>query len=93
MALKSHAGAKAALNAMTRGLSWDFTPSVRVSPIAPSMCGTDLPKNCQGTERMHSPHPTGRFGRPSEIFGTPLHPATNASGYTTEANIAIGGSI
>lgn len=88
-----YAGAKAALNAMTIGLAREFAPTVRVNTISPGMFATDVSRHWVETERMRAAIPMGRFGLPSEIVGTALYLASEASSYTTGANIAVGGGI
>lgn len=88
-----YAGAKAALNAMTIGLAREFAPHVRVNTISPGMFATDISKHWQDTEKMQANIPMRRFGQPHEIIGTALYLASDASSYTTGADIAVGGGI
>lgn len=88
-----YAGAKAALNAMTIGLAREFAPSVRVNTLSPGMFATDISKHWVNTERMKAGIPMKRFGEPDEIVGAALYLASDASSYTTGADIAVGGGI
>ncbi|RYY29116.1 MAG: SDR family oxidoreductase [Sphingomonadales bacterium] len=88
-----YAGAKAALNAMTIGLAREFAPHVRVNTISPGMFATDISKHWVNTEKMRAGIPMRRFGEPHEIIGTALYLASDASSYTTGADIAVGGGI
>jgi NAD(P)-dependent dehydrogenase (short-subunit alcohol dehydrogenase family) len=88
-----YAGAKAALNAMTVGLAREFAPKVRVNTISPGMFATDISKHWVNTDAMKEAIPMKRFGEPHEIIGTALYLASDASSYTTGANIAVGGGI
>ncbi|MES2289104.1 MAG: glucose 1-dehydrogenase [Pseudomonadota bacterium] len=88
-----YAGAKAALNAMTIGLAREFAPHVRVNTISPGMFATDVAKHWVETDRMQAGIPMGRFGAPHEIVGSALYLASDASSYTTGADIAVGGGI
>jgi NAD(P)-dependent dehydrogenase (short-subunit alcohol dehydrogenase family) len=88
-----YAGAKAALNAMTIGLAREFAPHVRVNTISPGMFATDISKHWTDTEKMQAAIPMRRFGEPREIIGTALYLASDASSYTTGADIAVGGGI
>lgn len=88
-----YAGAKAALNAMTIGLAREFAPHVRVNTISPGMFATDIAKHWVETDRMQAGIPMGRFGAPHEIVGSALYLASDASSYTTGADIAVGGGI
>jgi NAD(P)-dependent dehydrogenase (short-subunit alcohol dehydrogenase family) len=88
-----YAGAKAALNTMTVGLAREFAPKVRVNTISPGMFATDISKHWVTTDAMKEAIPMKRFGEPHEIIGTALYLASDASSYTTGANIAVGGGI
>ena len=88
-----YAGAKAALNAMTVGLAREFAPSVRVNTISPGMFATDISKHWVNSEAMQAGIPMKRFGQPEEIVGVALYLASDASSYTTGADIAVGGGI
>ncbi|WP_439540616.1 SDR family NAD(P)-dependent oxidoreductase [Sphingomonas sp.] len=88
-----YAGAKAALNAMTIGMAKEFAPKVRVNTISPGMFATDIAQHWSDPEALLRRIPMGRFGSPSEIVGAALYLASDASSYTTGANIAIGGGI
>ncbi|MDE1145154.1 MAG: glucose 1-dehydrogenase [Azospirillaceae bacterium] len=88
-----YAGAKAALNAMTVGLAREFAPKVRVNTLSPGMFATDISHHWQNTEAMQAGIPLKRFGQPVEIIGSALYLASDASSYTTGANIAVGGGI
>jgi len=88
-----YAGAKAALNAMTVGLAREFAPHVRVNTISPGMFATDISKHWVDTDQMKAAIPMHRFGEPHEIVGVALYLASEASSYTTGADIAVGGGI
>lgn len=88
-----YAGAKAALNAMTVGMAREFAPKVRVNTISPGMFATDISRHWSDPEALLRGIPMGRFGAPDEIVGTALYLASDASSYTTGANIAVGGGI
>lgn len=88
-----YAGAKAALNAMTIGLAREFAPHVRVNTISPGMFATDIAKHWVETDRIQAAIPMQRFGQPHEIVGVALYLASEASSYTTGADIAVGGGI
>lgn len=88
-----YAGAKAALNAMTVGMAREFAPKVRVNTISPGMFATDISQHWSDPEALLRGIPMGRFGTPDEIVGIALYLASNASSYTTGANIAVGGGI
>lgn len=84
---------EAALNAMTVGLARELAPAVRVNTISPGMFATDVAKHWSDTQALTAAIPMGRFGQPHEIVGAALYLASDASSYTTGANIAVGGGI
>lgn len=88
-----YAGAKAALNAMTVGLARELAPKVRVNTISPGMFATDIAKAWEDPDALASMIPLGRLGRPEEIVGAALYLASDASSYTSGANLAVGGGI
>lgn len=88
-----YAGAKAALNAMTIGLALEFAPPVRVNAISPGVFATDISTYWAYTDAMQASILLRRFGALHEIVGTALYLASDASSYTTGADIAVGGGI
>jgi NAD(P)-dependent dehydrogenase (short-subunit alcohol dehydrogenase family) len=86
-----YAGAKAALNAASVGFAREYGPKVRVNVISPGGFLTDV-----ATEWKDSPTVTDRvalrrFGESEEIVSTALYLASDASSYTTAANIRVDG--
>lgn len=78
---------------MTVGLARELAPAVRVNTISPGMFATDVAKHWSDTQALTAAIPMGRFGQPHEIVGAALYLASDASSYTTGANIAVGGGI
>lgn len=88
-----YAGAKAALNAMTRSHAFEFGPSVRVNAI---MCGpfwTDISAGWREELDKNSPAAAARIGRPDEIASTALYLADDRSSFTTGAIIRLDGGV
>lgn len=88
-----YAGAKAALNAMTRSHAFEFGPTVRVNAI---MCGpfwTDISAGWREELDKNSPAAAGRIGRPDEIASTALYLADDRSSFTTGAIIRLDGGV
>lgn len=88
-----YAGAKAALNAMTRSHAFEFGPTVRVNAI---MCGpfwTDISAAWREELDKNSPAALGRIGRPEEIASTALYLADDRSSFTTGAIIRLDGGV
>lgn len=86
-----YAGAKAALNAMTRGFAFEFAPKVRVNSISPGRFLTDIAKAWTEEHRRNATAAMGRSGRPEEIVTTALYLASDASSFTTGADIRVDG--
>ena len=89
-----YAGAKAALDAMSIGLSRTFAPKVRSNVIMPGPFMTDISLAWDleaFAERARATIPLARGGRPDEVVGAALYLASDASSYTTGAVIKIDG--
>lgn len=89
-----YAGAKAALDAMSIGLSRAYAPKVRSNVIMPGPFLTDIAKAWDmeafnaGAKRTI---PLQRGGEPHEVVGAALYLASDASSYTTGSVIKIDG--
>jgi NAD(P)-dependent dehydrogenase (short-subunit alcohol dehydrogenase family) len=89
-----YAAAKAGLNAMTMGFARAFGPKVRVNCIVPGAFMTDVTKawDLAAFEKTAAQFfALGRGGHPSEIVGTALYFASDASSYTTGALLVVNG--
>jgi NAD(P)-dependent dehydrogenase (short-subunit alcohol dehydrogenase family) len=91
-----YAAAKAALNAMTIGLSREFAPRVRCNVIMPGPFLTDVSKAWDMEafdELARRTIPLGRGGQPDELVGAALLLASSASNYITGAVIKVDGGM
>ncbi|GGL47362.1 SDR family NAD(P)-dependent oxidoreductase [Caulobacter rhizosphaerae] len=86
-----YAGAKAALNAMSIALAQEFAPRVRVNVISPGGFLTDIAGEWATEAEARRSTALNRWGDPDEIVGTALYLASDASSYTTGANIRVDG--
>jgi NAD(P)-dependent dehydrogenase (short-subunit alcohol dehydrogenase family) len=89
-----YAGAKAALNAITIGITRAYAPKVRANVIMPGPFLTDISKawDMDAFEQHVAPGiPLGRAGEPHEIVGAALYLASDASSYTNGAVIKVDG--
>jgi len=86
-----YAGAKAALNAMSIALAQEFAPKVRINVISPGGFLTDIAGEWATDEEARRSTALNRWGDPDEIVGAALYLASDASSYTTGANIRVDG--
>ncbi|MBU1375629.1 MAG: glucose 1-dehydrogenase [Alphaproteobacteria bacterium] len=94
-AVAPYAGAKAAVEALTRGLARSYGPKVRVNAI---QCGTfrtdltagfvDLPAFQQ---QVQMTNPARRIGDPTEVVGAALYLASDLASYTSGAVLKVDG--
>ncbi len=88
-----YAGAKAALNALTRSQAMEFGPTIRVNAIMAGPFWTDISKSWREDYDRNAPSAVKRIGRPEEIVSTALYLASPRSTYTTGAIIQLDGGI
>jgi NAD(P)-dependent dehydrogenase (short-subunit alcohol dehydrogenase family) len=86
-----YAGAKAALNAASIAFAREYGPKVRVNVISPGGFLTDIAEAWKDSATMTARIALKRFGDPHEIVSTALYLASDASSYTTGANIRVDG--
>ena len=86
-----YAGAKAALNAISIALAQELAPKVRVNVISPGGFLTDGAGPGATDEEARQSVALNRWGEPREIVPTVLYLASEASSFTTGANIRVDG--
>jgi len=86
-----YAGAKAALNALTRAHAFEYAPKVRVNAILPGSFRTDVAKHWPADKESSTPAVMKRFGEPDEIATTILYLASDRSSFTTGTLIRVDG--
>ena len=93
----SVAGAKAAVEGLTRSLAAEFAPRIRVNAIAPSLTETPLAQGLLSNEDKRKAsaerHPLKRIGTPQEIAQTAIHLLSDASGWMTGQIIHVDGGM
>ena len=85
-----YAPAKAALGMMTRSLSLELAPKVRVVAVAPGAIATD--RNEEADE-LRPEIPLGRAGTPEEVAAAVAWLVSNEANYVTGASFLIDGGM
>jgi NAD(P)-dependent dehydrogenase (short-subunit alcohol dehydrogenase family) len=91
-----YAAAKAGLNTLTIGFAVSFGPTVRSNGIMVGPFLTDISKAWDvPAYQAHAKrrYPLQRLGEPSEIVGTALYLASDASSFTTGTTLTVDGGI
>ena len=93
----SVAGAKAAVEGLTRSLAAEFAPRIRVNAVAPSLTDTPLAKGLLSSEEKRKAsaerHPSKRIGTPQEIAQIAVHLLSDASAWMTGQIIHVDGGM
>jgi NAD(P)-dependent dehydrogenase (short-subunit alcohol dehydrogenase family) len=93
----SVAGAKAAVEGLTRSLAAEFAPRIRFNAIAPSLTDTPLAKNLLSSEEKRQAsadrHPLKRIGTPREIADLAVHLMSDTSAWLTGQIIHADGGM
>lgn len=91
-----YAAAKAGLNTLTLGFATSFGPTVRSNGVMVGPFLTDISKAWdveRFAEFARDRYPLGRLGQPSEIVGTVLYLASDASSFTTGTILTVDGGV
>jgi NAD(P)-dependent dehydrogenase (short-subunit alcohol dehydrogenase family) len=93
----SVAGAKAAVEGLTRSLAAEFAPRIRVNAIAPSLTDTPLARGLLSSEEKRKAsaerHPAKRIGTPQEVAQIAVHLLSEASAWMTGQIIRVDGGM
>ena len=93
----SVAGAKGAVEGLTRSLAAEFAPRIRFNAIAPSLTDTPLAQNLLSSQEKRQAsadrHPLKRIGTPQEIAGLAVHLMSDASAWLTGQIIHMDGGM
>ncbi len=74
-----YGSSKAALNAMSKSLAWEYAPKVRVNALSPGAFRTDIAKTWADKGEGPLPIPRGHSAEPEEIITAALFLASPAS--------------
>jgi NAD(P)-dependent dehydrogenase (short-subunit alcohol dehydrogenase family) len=87
-----YAGSKAAVDAITVGLSKELAPDgVRVNAVAPGIVWTEIHDDPERPAKIAGRIPLGRAGRPEEIAGAVAWLLSDDASYTTGAILRVAG--
>lgn len=90
-----YVASKHGLVGLTKSMSLDWAPDIRVNAIAPGYVSTDLTEELEENERLRSSilerTPLDRFADPAEIAGPAVFLASDAASYVTGAVLAVDG--
>jgi NAD(P)-dependent dehydrogenase (short-subunit alcohol dehydrogenase family) len=86
-----YASSKAALNAMSESLAWEYGPKVRVNTLSPGPFNTDIAKGWSEGGQVKLKHPRGRPADPPDIITAALFLASPASVNVTGSLIRCDG--
>ncbi|SEQ42655.1 SDR family NAD(P)-dependent oxidoreductase [Natrinema salaciae] len=90
-----YVASKHGLVGLTKSMSLDWAPSVRVNAVAPGYVSTELTEALEGNDRLRQSiidrTPLERFADPEEIAGPVVFLASEAASYVTGAVLAADG--
>jgi NAD(P)-dependent dehydrogenase (short-subunit alcohol dehydrogenase family) len=86
-----YGSSKAALNAMSVSLAWEYAPKVRVNTLSPGAFATDIAKSWSEGGKVKLPTPRGHPAAPDEIVTAALFLASPASVNVTAALVRCDG--
>jgi NAD(P)-dependent dehydrogenase (short-subunit alcohol dehydrogenase family) len=86
-----YGSSKAALNAMSRSLAWEYAPKVRVNTLSPGAFRTDIVEAWPDKGRGPIPIPRGHAAEPEDIVTAALFLASPASVNVTASLVRCDG--
>ncbi|SIR73576.1 SDR family NAD(P)-dependent oxidoreductase [Natronorubrum thiooxidans] len=90
-----YVASKHGLVGLTKSMSMDWAPDVRVNAIAPGYVATELTTGLQENEKLRQSiidrTPLERFAEPEEIAGPAVFLASDAASYVTGSVLAVDG--
>jgi NAD(P)-dependent dehydrogenase (short-subunit alcohol dehydrogenase family) len=86
-----YGSSKAALNAMSRSLAWEYAPKVRVNTLSPGAFRTDIVEAWPDKGKGPIPIPRGHAAEPEDIITAALFLASPASANVTATLVRCDG--
>jgi len=86
-----YGSSKAALNAMSKSLAWEYAPEVRINTLSPGAFRTDIVEAWPDKGRGPIPIPRGHAAEPEEIITAALFLASPASVNVTASLVRCDG--
>lgn len=90
-----YVASKHGLVGLTRSMSLDWAPDVRVNAVAPGYVATDLTEDLQENEQLRASildrTPLDRFADPEEIAGPVVFLASDAASFVTGSCLSVDG--
>ncbi|MCW1428175.1 SDR family NAD(P)-dependent oxidoreductase [Novosphingobium sp. JCM 18896] len=87
----AYGSSKAALNAMSKSLAWEYAPKVRVNTLSPGAFRTDIVEAWPDKGKGPIPIPRGHAAEPEEIVTAALFLASPASANVTGSLVRCDG--
>jgi 3-oxoacyl-[acyl-carrier protein] reductase len=87
-----YASSKAAIEGMTRALSRELAPTIRVNAIAPGFIATKLTENID-SEAIVARTPLGRVGTPEDVANAALFLASEMASFITGEILEVSGGL
>lgn len=94
----AYSTSKSALHGLTRSLSLDLGPDVRVNTLAPAATATPMlmagfAGNTTAFKKLSSVHPLRRIAQPEEVAKAALFLAGDASSFMTGSTVFVDGGV
>ena len=90
-----YVASKHGLVGLTKSMSLDWAPEVRVNAVAPGYVSTELTEDLEANERLRQSiidrTPLDRFAEPEEIAGPVVFLASEAASYVTGSCLSVDG--
>ena len=91
----AYSAAKASLIGLTKALSKELAPGIRVNCIAPGVIDTDMMAAYSGADKeaLRAATPLGRLGQPRDIASAALFLCSDAASFITGQTLLVDGGL